>query len=223
MSPARTLAATYDGIGRVVDGLADADLARPTRAAGWTVRDLLLHLLLDAQRALVTVGSPADSAPDRDRFDYWRGFHPRRGDGGRAHAELVRRVAAAYGDTALRALWRDTAPAAAHAVAVAHPDDLVTTQGHVLSVADLASTLVVEACVHHLDLVVELPDAPGPPDDALAETRTVLDGLLGRAFPAAWDARRVVLVGTGRVEPTAAEAAGLADLGVPVDALPLLG
>ena len=33
----------------------------------------------------------------------------------------------------------------------------MTTQGHVLIVADFAATLVVEAAVHYLDLIVALP------------------------------------------------------------------
>ena len=36
----------------------------------------------------------------------------------------------------------------------ADPAALVATQGHVLTVRDLAQTLVVEAALHHLDLVV---------------------------------------------------------------------
>ena len=36
----------------------------------------------------------------------------------------------------------------------------VTTQGHVLRVPDLLATLTTEAVVHHLDLVLDLPDAP---------------------------------------------------------------
>ena len=37
---------------------------------------------------------------------------------------------------------------------------MVSTQGHALTVDDLASTLVVEATLHHLDLVRHLPGAP---------------------------------------------------------------
>ena len=45
--------------------------------------------------------------------------------------------------------------------------------------ADLLSTLTVEAAVHHLDLVLRL-DRPGPAAGPLAEVRRVLEGLLGR-------------------------------------------
>jgi hypothetical protein len=48
--------------------------------------------------------------------------------------------------------------------------DPVKTQGWVLTVADLLSTLTVEAAVHHLDLVLRL-DRPGPAAAPLAEVR----------------------------------------------------
>ena len=58
------------------------------------------------------------------------------------------------------------------------PAHLVRTQGRILTVADLLSTLSVEAAVHHLDLVLRL-DRPGPSAEPLAEVRRVLEGLLG--------------------------------------------
>ena len=73
------------------------------------------------------------------------------------------------------------------------------TQGHVLTVADLASDLVVEATVHLLDLTVDLDGAPDPPPAALAEARRVLEGLHGAPLPARWDDTEAVLEGTGRV------------------------
>jgi hypothetical protein len=53
-------------------------------------------------------------------------------------------------------------------------------------VLSLLSTLAVEAAVHHLDLVASL-DRPGPPPEALAEVRRVLEGLHGGPLPRAWD------------------------------------
>jgi hypothetical protein len=63
------------------------------------------------------------------------------------------------------------------AVAAADPGALVETQGHVLTVADLASTLVVEATVHLLDAHGE------PPAAAVAHTLEVLTGLNGGPLP----------------------------------------
>jgi len=36
------------------------------------------------------------------------------------------------------------------------PDTAVVTQGHVLGVNDLLTTLAVEAAIHHLDMIIQL-------------------------------------------------------------------
>ena len=74
----------------------------------------------------------------------------------------------------------------------------MTTQGHVLTVADFAATLAVEAAVHYLDLTVALPGARAPEPASLALVRRVLDGLLGAPLLAAWDDVTAALKGTGR-------------------------
>jgi hypothetical protein len=99
------------------------------------------------------------------------------------------------------------------------PTDLVRTQGAVLSVADMLSTLTVEAAVHHLDLVLHL-ERPGPSPAPLAEVRRVLDGLLGEPLPAGWDDATAARRGTGR------EALAESDrtvLGPLADRFPLFG
>jgi hypothetical protein len=78
----------------------------------------------------------------------------------------------------LRSLHAETSRAAVHAATAADPVARVRTQGHVLSCEDLLRTLVVEATLHHLDLVVHLPGAARPGPAGLAEVRRVLDGLL---------------------------------------------
>jgi hypothetical protein len=88
----------------------------------------------------------------------------------------------------------------------------VRTQGHVLAVGDLLSTLAVEATVHQLDLTVDLPGADGPAPSGLAEVRRVLDGLLGGPVAAAWPDDRYALVATGRADPTPDEARELGSL-----------
>lgn len=49
---------------------------RPTLCAGWTVRDLVLHLLTDAQRALVALHTPAPGPADLDSVTYWQPWQP---------------------------------------------------------------------------------------------------------------------------------------------------
>ena len=69
----RDLAEVYDAVTACVRGLDEEGLGAPTRTE-WTVTELLFHLLLDAQRALVTLATPADEPPDTDAVD--AGYSP---------------------------------------------------------------------------------------------------------------------------------------------------
>lgn len=97
-------------------------------------------------------------------------------------------------------------------------DDLVATQGHVLSVDNLLDTLVVEATIHHLDMTTHLHRL-GPHLEPLAVTRATLDGLLGRPTPDAWSSQRWLCTATGRAPLTEEHRSFL---GTDVDRLPLL-
>ncbi|MEU7979957.1 maleylpyruvate isomerase N-terminal domain-containing protein [Micromonospora sp. NPDC049081] len=196
------LAQVYDGITRVVTGLDDAALQRPTRCRGWVVADLLFHLLGDAQRALVTLASPADGPADTDDVSYWRslpaGEDP---DAAARHAWWVRRSAAAFDrPTGVVRIWADTAPAAVRAAGAADPQGHVTTQGHVLRVPDFLATLTTEAVVHHLDLVHHLPEGPPPGPLAVEVAVATMDGLLSddAVRPADWDDLTYLGKATGR-------------------------
>lgn len=190
---------SYRGVTRVVVDLADDDFLRPTRCVGWSVMDLLQHQLLDAQRALVALATPSTSDPDVDHVSYWGGFSADT-DSARSHSRFVRVMAAAYASPrGLLARWRSTSTAAVRAAQRADPSGHVATQGHVLTVPDLLVTLVVESAIHHLDLVLDLPDATGPGPGPLGLVRTTLDGLLGRPEPVGWDDPTYALKGGGRL------------------------
>ncbi|NJC69284.1 maleylpyruvate isomerase family protein [Planosporangium thailandense] len=216
------IAAAYERISDAVTPLSDDDLIRPTRCRGWTVADLLFHVLLDAQRALVAFASPAPGPADVDFATYWRPFRPGTGEGARRrHARWTRIQASAYEEpSGVVRHWLDTAPAAVRAAAAAPVDGYVTTQGHVLSVPDFVTTLAVEAAVHHLDLVVDLPNAPPPAAEPLAAACATLDALLDGPRPPSWDDETYVLKGTGRLPLTADERSAL---GPVADRFPLLG
>lgn len=208
------LEASYQELIGVVSGLDDDTGWQNTRCAGWTVRDLVHHLLTDAQRALVALHTPASGPADVDAVSYWKPWQPgtpgaeagRRGTRIMASAwSSVEPIAAAYVETATAVLVAGHEPAA---------DDLVGTQGHVITVDALFSTLAVEATVHHLDLRLGEPCQTG-----LAETRRVLDGLLGERASIV-DASRYLLIGTGRETLTVEEAEAL---GAAADRLPLFG
>ncbi|MFC4787185.1 maleylpyruvate isomerase N-terminal domain-containing protein [Nocardioides sp. MAHUQ-72] len=229
------LGRAYSLVTAAVEDLAPPELLLGTRCRGWTVQDLVFHQLLDAQRALVAFATPSGQEPDVDAVTYWAPFRPGSagsGEGGGpggddwagAHARFVRVASSAYVDPrTLVSHWRTTCEATVRAAAAADPGGRVSTQGHVLDVPDFVSTLVVEATVHHLDLVVELPPgAPGtaPDPEGLALTRAVLEGIHGEPLPATWDDTAAVLKGTGRLELSADDRQ---QLGASADRLPLLG
>ena len=203
---AEALAVAYGELVDVVASLDDGDGWRPTGCVGWAVRDLTFHLLGDAQRALVAFATPAGRPADTDAVSYWA--PDEWGDDGAANGRRFTRVAASMWTTfpPLRDLHVETARAAVRAAARVPADEVVTTQGLALTVADLCTTLAVEAAVHQLDLVVAL-DRPGP--RALAPVRETLDGLLGRPVPLPWSDDHYARAGTGRVPLTDDERAAL--------------
>jgi hypothetical protein len=203
--PADLLGTTYAAVVDVLRSVDDDASWRPTGCRGWAVRDLTYHCVSDAQRALVALHSPTDEEPDLDAVGYWAdwGSDPAGDANGRRHTRVLGSMFGVWQQ--LRDLHAETAVAVVHAARGADPDQRVRTQGHVLRVADLLSTLAVEATIHHLDLVADLSGRPGPSAAGLAEVRRVLDALLGLESTPDWPDERYVLVATGRTAPSAAE------------------
>ncbi|MGW0521786.1 maleylpyruvate isomerase N-terminal domain-containing protein [Crossiella sp. NPDC003009] len=195
-----------------VADLPDEDFARPSGCAGWLVRDLVCHLVIDAQDVLITLVTPADTEPTRDAVTYWSvGHTPPTGED--PLDALIVRLAAAYQDPALLKFHLDDVGAAAGRAAVlADPGRTVGTQGQVLTAGDYLGAYVLEWTLHHLDLVAHLPGVAGPPQAGLARTRQMLEQLAGARFPASFSDRDALLVGTGRRAPTPAERAELGEL-----------
>ncbi|WP_209442759.1 maleylpyruvate isomerase N-terminal domain-containing protein, partial [Streptomyces resistomycificus] len=75
-TPVQALRASYDALAAVVRALGDDDSWLPTGCTGWVVRDLVFHLLADAQRALVALHTPAAGPADVDAVTYWRDWRP---------------------------------------------------------------------------------------------------------------------------------------------------
>jgi uncharacterized protein (TIGR03083 family) len=219
---AAALHAAYAGLTSVVDDLDDFDLLLPTGCRGWTISDLLLHLTLDPQRALVALATPAAGPPDTDFVSYFRSF-PGSGVAAEAvaHAQWVRRTAAAFGrPKSIVELWTETARATGYAVSKADPAGLIRTQNLVLPVPDFMATLVTEAVIHHLDMIVSLPDAPEPQPEAVAVALSTMDGLAGAdGLPVHWSEREALLKGSGREDLTAEDRQVLGDR---ADLFPLL-
>jgi uncharacterized protein (TIGR03083 family) len=211
---ATALTAAYAGPTAVVGELDDYDLLLPSGCRGWTVCDLLLHLSLDAERALVALATPAGGPADVDFISYFRSF-PGSDDAAAAaaHAQWVRRTAAAFNrPQGVVERWTETAQAAAYAVSKADPAGFIRTQSLVLAVPDFVATLVTEAVIHHLDLIVSLPDAPDPAPEAVAVALSTMDGLAGSdGLPVHWSEREVLLKGSGREDLTADDRRALGD------------
>ncbi|MFC5909042.1 maleylpyruvate isomerase N-terminal domain-containing protein [Streptacidiphilus monticola] len=223
LAPQLALAAVYDQVTDAVSALDDGQLRAPTRCPGWSAAELLLHLLLDAQRALVTLASPTEAPATASFASYWQDHRSDADpDGAAAHAEWVRRSAAAYRDPrGIVRHWCDTAPAAGRAAGAAPLEGRVATQGHVLAVPDFLTTLVVEASVHYLDLAVAVPDPAPLAAEAEALTHATLTALLqGVATPASWDDEQFILKCTGRLPLSDGDRAALATA---ADRFPVLG
>uniref|UniRef100_A0AAU2VUD5 Maleylpyruvate isomerase N-terminal domain-containing protein n=1 Tax=Streptomyces sp. NBC_00008 TaxID=2903610 RepID=A0AAU2VUD5_9ACTN len=195
-----------------VAGLDDADFARPSGCTGWLVRDLVCHLVIDAQDILITLATPAATEPTRDAVTYWdvTGAPPTGEDPLDA---LTVRLAAAYEEPwLLKFHLDDVGSAAGRAAGLAAPDLGVSTRDEVFTVADYLSVYVLESTLHHLDLVAHLPKAPAPPAEGLARSRELLGTIAGMPFPSSLSDRDALLIGTGRRPPTEPETAELARL-----------
>lgn len=192
-----------------VADLPDQAFAEPSGCSGWLVRDLVCHLVIDAQDILITLVTPAQTAPTRDAVTYWKisGTPPTGDDPLDA---VTVRLAAAYEDPALlRFHLDDVGSAAGRAARLCDPGLLVETRGQVLTASDYLSAYVLEATVHHLDLIAHLPSAPRPPAEGLQTARLMVESIAGERFPESFSAEDVLLVGTGRRAPSDAERASL--------------
>lgn len=178
--------------------LTDEQLLRPSRAAAWTVGDVLCHVHLGAQELLVVLTQRTDRPADTDFVAYWRPWQPG-GAAVDAHARFVRNLAAAYtAPTGLVTHMTPTLDACIRRASEVEVDRRLAWQGRVLPVGDLLATWTVEFAVHHLDITVELQDAPAPPLTALRLAAETLDRLLGEPAPTDWTVTEHVLKGTGR-------------------------
>jgi uncharacterized protein (TIGR03083 family) len=219
MADREALSTAYRDIVAVLRDLSAEEEWLPTGCAGWSVRDLLFHLRGDAQRALVALASPAGTEPDTDAVSYWTHWRPDT-DGALLNRRMTRICASVY--SGLRPIldsFAETTEAVVYAAVNTDPGLAVRTQGHVLRAGDLMRTLVVEAAVHHLDLVIAL-DRPLPSAGPLRVVRETLDGLLGEPLPLAWDDVTYARAGTGRTSLSASDRTALGPL---AERFPLFG
>lgn len=210
---------SWTALRAAVADLGDEDFARPSGCTGWLVRDLVCHLVIDAQDVLITLVTPAETEPTSDAISYWSVAEtPPTGDD--PLDALIVRLAAAYEEPwLLKFHLDDVGSAAGRAADLADPGIRVSTQDQVLTAGDYLSAYVLEWTLHHLDLIAHLPGAAGPPAECVARTRVMVEKIAGAAFPASFSDADVLLVGTGRRAPTGAERT---ELGALAGKLPLV-
>jgi uncharacterized protein (TIGR03083 family) len=192
--------------------LPDEDFARPSGCTGWLVRDLVCHLIIDAQDVLITLVTPAQTEPTRNAVTYWD-VAETAPTGDDPLDALIVRLAAAYEEPRLLKFHLDdVGSAAGRAAELADPTLRVGTRDEVLAAGDYLCAYVLEWTLHHLDLIAHLPGAADPPAEGLARSRDLLETIAGAAFPASFSDKDALLVGTGRRAPTDAENAELGEL-----------
>jgi mycothiol maleylpyruvate isomerase-like protein len=203
---------SWTALRAAVAALTDDEIIRPSGCHGWLVRDLVCHLIIDAQDVLITLATPADTEPTRNAVTYWEVTStPPTGDD--PLDALTVRLAAAYEDPALLKFHLDdVGSAAGRAADLADPAQPVATRDTVLTTGDYLHAYVLEWTLHHLDLIAHLPAASDPPSEGLATARTMLETIAGFPFPASFSDKDALLTGTGRRTPSAAETAELGAL-----------
>ena len=65
------LRVAYGDLAGLAESLSERDSWCATGCPGWAVRDVVFHLLGDAQRALVSLLTPSDGPADRTAVTYW--------------------------------------------------------------------------------------------------------------------------------------------------------
>ncbi|MFE6846504.1 maleylpyruvate isomerase N-terminal domain-containing protein [Streptomyces sp. NPDC057686] len=213
---------SWTALRTAVAALPDTAFEQPSGCTGWLVRDLVCHLVIDAQDVLITLVTPAEAEPTVDAVTYWN-VEDRPPTGEDPLDALIVRLAAAYEEPRLLTFHLDdVGSAAGRAAELADPGARVSTRGEVLTVSDYLGAYVLEWTLHHLDLIAHLPDAAEPPPEGPARARAMLEEIAGAAFPASFTDKDALLIGTGRRAPTEAERNELAGLAELAAKLPLV-
>jgi uncharacterized protein (TIGR03083 family) len=199
---------SWSALRAAVADLSDEDFAQPSGCTGWLVRDLVCHLVIDAQDVLITLVTPADAEPTRDAVTYWEiAEQPPTGED--PLDALIVRLAAAYQEPwLLKFHLDDVGSAAGRAAELADPATRVSTKNQVLTAGDYLAAYVLEWTLHHLDLIANLPGAVDPPAESLAAARNLLERIAGAPFPKSLSDKDALLLGTGRRAATEAELGG---------------
>ncbi|MFC0673798.1 maleylpyruvate isomerase N-terminal domain-containing protein [Brachybacterium hainanense] len=203
---------SWTALRTAVSSLTAQDMELPSGCRGWLVRDLVCHLVIDAQDVLITLATPAQGAATADAATYWDVLAGPP-DGEDPLDALIPRLAAAYGDHRLLQFHlEDLGAAAGRAAAQVDPELLVGTKDRVLRAGDYLQAYVLEWTLHHLDLGAHRPALEPPPAASLSAARRLLERILGAPLPERIPDADALLIGTGRRMPSPAQVEQLGEL-----------
>ncbi|MFD8483025.1 maleylpyruvate isomerase N-terminal domain-containing protein [Kitasatospora sp. NPDC059673] len=203
-------------LGVAMAGLGEAEWARATRCAPWTVVELLAHVRVAVGRVEAMVAAPEPERAEVTAVGYYRPGERFDAATNSARIALARDTAGGGTDPVgeFERTWRGVADrfeteAEARVVRTRHGDPMLLT--------DFMVTRVVELAVHGLDLA----DALGRPAWLTDEASDVLEDLLltdadGPTVRSAlgWDRATLLRKATGRAELDAAEQAEVERAGI---------
>ncbi|WP_164519502.1 maleylpyruvate isomerase N-terminal domain-containing protein [Nocardioides ferulae] len=200
---------------RAVDDLSEHDLLAPSRCHGWTLLDVVVHVIAGWQEMLGGLVSPIESEPTVDAATYWPAFAEQYASNDPIPALMSqrRRTAAFARPSSATAQLRDVGAALLRGVSRC-AEGRYLWDTHVFAAGDFLAVWAVEGVVHHLDL--DLDGGEPAPGAALRIARTSIESLVGESLPGQWPDVEAVLIGTGRCPVPAG-------LGVLTDRLPALG
>jgi uncharacterized protein (TIGR03083 family) len=205
----------------VVSGLTEADLARPSPCAPWTVGELLGHVLIGASRIGPALAGPQRSdAPLVSTAEYYRPDERFSAATNSDRIETARTLARRLpGPGAIAAeLGRRCRESAELLAAAPAGRTVITRHGDRMLLTGFARTRVVELAVHGLDLAQGLTRQPWLTSEAADVVEDLLlpaggGGQLCREL--ACDRAGLIARLTGRARLSPAEQQVLADAGIP--------
>jgi uncharacterized protein (TIGR03083 family) len=159
--------------------VSEAEFDRPTRCTPWTVRALLAHVGMGADRVISMLAEPTPRAADTDAAGYYRPDKRLSSETNGDRVDGAVAAAARAGSGAALAVrfthtWRDVCTA----VAAQGADRIVRTRhGDAMLLTDFMVTRVVELAVHGLDLADALDRPPWTHDGALEVVTRLLTTL----------------------------------------------
>lgn len=159
--------------------LSDEDWSRPTRCAGWVVRDILVHMTTMMEYVAETCSKPfLETDPKKDRLGWWDyDIEQDKAEG----AEWVAEAGARYPQGSILKEWEAAVAGAIPAAraALAGKDPVVQPGEQPILLSEYLATRVLEMTIHGMDVRDAFGLEPDPSPEGIAVTLTILTGRLG--------------------------------------------